>query len=286
MIKSSLGHEILTFCWGGDVYRIKFIIPFLVDILLTVGIILGMAYAGPSHLNSTIIFVDKDAIGTSTGLDWTNAYTNLQDALTVAISGTQIWVAEGVYYPDEGASQINDSVTSTFVLTDGVALYGGFIGVETSFDERDWEMHITVLSGDLEQNDITDPNGVTTTTENITGTNAFHVIYSTSVTETAIVDGFTITAGQANGSGYDDRGGGMVNNQSNPTLTNLTFIGNSARDGAGMHNYQSSPLLTNVDFSRNSAVSSGGGMANYSNSNPVLTNVTFSGNIRGGCSIT
>ena len=43
-----------------------------------------------------------------------------------------------------------------------------------------------------------------------------------------------------------------------------------------MYNYSSSPTLSAVSFSGNSAVT-GGGMYSYSSS-PTLTNVTFNGN--------
>ncbi|WP_202973697.1 choice-of-anchor Q domain-containing protein, partial [Metasolibacillus meyeri] len=75
-----------------------------------------------------------------------------------------------------------------------------------------------------------------------------------------------------------DGGGGMYNNTSNPTLTNVTFSSNRAMDGGGMYNdYNNSLKLTNVTFSSNSATSSGGGMYNVSSSS-TLTNVTMSGN--------
>ncbi len=71
----------------------------------------------------------------------------------------------------------------------------------------------------------------------------------------------------------------MFNYNSSPTLTNVTFSGNSAPYGGGMFNYyNSSPTLTNVTFSGNSASIDGGGMYNDYNSSPTLTNVTFSGN--------
>ena len=43
---------------------------------------------------------------------------------------------------------------------------------------RDWATNITVLSGDLDGNDITDPTGVVTDTANIVGDNAYHVFVS------------------------------------------------------------------------------------------------------------
>ena len=43
-------------------------------------------------------------------------------------------------------------------------------------DARDWVTNVTVLSGDVDNNDITDANGVITTTTNIQGDNAYHVV--------------------------------------------------------------------------------------------------------------
>ena len=48
---------------------------------------------------SVIIYVDKDATGSDNGKSWTNAYTDLQDAIAAALFGSQIWVAEGIYKP-------------------------------------------------------------------------------------------------------------------------------------------------------------------------------------------
>ncbi|MBN1583783.1 MAG: hypothetical protein JXA89_23960, partial [Anaerolineae bacterium] len=52
-----------------------------------------------------VIFVDATASGAATGLSWTDAYTNVQDALAAAVADDEIWIAAGVYYPDEGAGQ-------------------------------------------------------------------------------------------------------------------------------------------------------------------------------------
>jgi hypothetical protein len=72
-------------------------------------------------------------------------------------------------------------------------------------------------------------------------------------------------------------GGGICYWDSNSTVTNCTFIGNTAATGGGMLNYSSSPTMTNCAFSSNSATC-GGGMYNYYSSNSMVTNCTFSGN--------
>jgi predicted outer membrane repeat protein len=147
-------------------------------------------------------------------------------------------------------------------------------------DQRDWQTNLTILSGDIDGNDTnTDGNYIAETPSDIQGSNAYHVVTGSWTNNTAVLDGFIITAGQANGSADPNyNGGGMLNYGGNPQLTNVTFSGNTATNGGGgMYNSSSSPTLTNVTFSGNSAYH-GGGMFNYSNSNPTLTNVTFSGN--------
>jgi hypothetical protein len=210
-----------------------------------------------------ILYAKPAASGTGNCSSWANACT-LQTALTGAFSGDEIWVAAGTYKPTTGADR-----NTTFQLKSGVAVYGGFAGTETARDQRDPAANLTILSGDLNGNDV----GFTNNVENV-----YHVV--TGATG-AILDGFTITAGHANGAYPDDSGGGMYNwNSSSPTLTNITFSGNSAHyGGGGMETWGgSNPTLTNVTFSGNSSDWVGGGMQNENTSSPTLMNVTFSGN--------
>ena len=165
---------------------------------------------------SSVLYAAPTATGSADCSSWANACT-LQTALTNATSGSQIWVRQGVHYP--GSNQ-----TDAFALKNGVAVYGGFSGTETSLAQRDWQTNVTVLSSDIDQNDTVDANGVVTNTANITGSNAFHVVTATNVMSTAVLDGFTITAGNANSSSPpDDAGGGMYNDNSSPTLRNLNL---------------------------------------------------------------
>ncbi len=104
----------------------------------------------------------------------------------------------------------------------------------------------------------------------------YHVVTGS---DDAVLDGFTVTGGQANGSNPDDSGGGMVNDDSSPTVTSCTFVDNSVDNGGGMRNaVDSSPTVTNCTFASNSATNSGGGMDNWSNSSPMVTNCILWGN--------
>ena len=47
-----------------------------------------------------VIYVDVDALGNNNGVSWYDAYHYVQDALTAATTGYEIWVAQGTYKPD------------------------------------------------------------------------------------------------------------------------------------------------------------------------------------------
>jgi predicted outer membrane repeat protein len=241
-------------------------------VLLTVALFSSLLPAGHARAAGTIRYVAPGGMTSGSCTSWANACT-LKYALSIAVNGDQIWVKKGVYYP--GTNR-----TDTFTLKNGVAIYGGFAGTETALNQRDWQTNLTILSGDIDQNDInTDGNFIAETWSDIQGNNAYHVVTGGGTNSSAVLDGFIITAGLANSTSFpDDSGGGMYNSGSSPTLTNVTFSGNNAYNyGGGMYNSGSSPTLTNVTFSGNSAEDSGGGMYNDSSS-PTLSNVTFSGN--------
>ena len=66
---------------------LKVLFPILFGITTTAAVMMGfshqeIAFAAP---NAATYYVDVDAPGTGSGLDWTNAFTNLQDALAWAI---------------------------------------------------------------------------------------------------------------------------------------------------------------------------------------------------------
>ena len=121
------------------------------------------------------------------------------------------------------------------------------------------------------------PDGTT-----IDGTGAYHVVQCvTGENVNTILEGFTITGGDAKGTPGEGHGGGMFNFQSNPNVTNCTFTGNSAYIGGGMCNEYSSPIVTNCTFTGNNADTyDGGGMFNF-RSNPKVINCTFIGNTAG-----
>ncbi|MHC4109507.1 MAG: dockerin type I domain-containing protein [Planctomycetota bacterium] len=228
------------------------------------------------------IYVDDNAGGLNNGSSWTDAYYSLQHALSMASYGDEIRVAQGIYRPDEymGSPNGTGDRAATFQLRNGVALYGGHAGFgEPNPYTRDPNIYVSILSGDLNNND--GPNFYNN------DENSYHVVKGSGTNYTAVLDGFTITAGNLDITGKS--GAGMFNYQGSPTVRNCTFsrnftsyyfMGTTMGDGAGMGNNQSSPTLTNCSFSGNSAARWGGGMFNYQ-SNPTLNNCTFTGNSAG-----
>ena len=204
-------------------------------------------------------YVSDDGAAGNGCASWADACPDLQTALGQAVDGDEIWVAGGTYWPTTSGDR-----AVTFQLKSGVALYGGFTGTETLRSERDWLTHVTTLSGDIG-------------TSGAVADNSYHVVTGSGTDATAVLDGFTITGGNADGSAPHNAGGGMYNSGGSPTVAHVSFNGNSANFGGGMCNESSSPTLTNVTFNGNSA-DFGGGMQNGVNSSPTLTDVTFSGN--------
>ena len=241
-------------------------------IKLVLAVLVGLAFCGPV-VAGEIIYVDADAPGpVGDGSSWTDAYVFLQHALGDAHSSgvpCEIWVAQGIYKPDEGILAVPeiDWRTVTFQLINNVVIKGGYAGYnESDPNTRDIELYETILSGDMNGDD--EPNFVNN------GDNSYHVVTGSGTDATAILDGFTITGGNA-----PYAGGGMYNDMGSPTVTNCTFSANSAYYfGSGMYNSSSSPTVTNCTFTGNSGQCGGGGGMCNTNSSPTVTNCTFSGN--------
>ena len=209
------------------------------------------------------IYVDAEAPAGGNGQTWETAYKYLTDALGAAASGDVIWVAEGVYYPDEGTGRTDNGRYQYFTMKNGVAIYGGFAGGETDLSQRDWHTRKTILSADIDKNDTnTDGNNIAETWNDLQGSNADGVVEAPGgLNSSARLDGFTVTGGSA-----DSQGGGIwCGTGSSASFYNLEVRGNQAFNyGGGMCNWGASPHVEDCLFhgnrtTRTDGLSMGGG---------------------------
>ena len=224
----------------------------MVSVLLILFVLAITAGAQP------VVYVSPDGAGD--GTSWATAAGSIQDAIQAASEGTEIWIKGGTYYvPGD----------STFILKDGVSLYGGFAGTETSpiqrTDYRRGGANETILSGDIDKNGVTDED------------NANRVMYGLDITEATTLDGLTITGGYAVDS---DDGGGLRLSNGSPNVINCTLFDNFCADnGAGMYiATTSNPDITGCYFIKNFAEDKGGGIYTATDCNAVFTNCVFSNN--------
>ncbi len=201
--------------------------------------------------DSKIFFVKAGMNGN--GDSWTNAFGDLHQALNMAQAGDQIWVATGTYY-----TAADNDRTQSFNLVEGVALYGGFAGMETTIEQRQIAVNSSILSGEIGTASKED--------------NAYTVVYAEKVSPKTVVDGFTISDGVSNGFTFNGdlsfSGAAWFNNMASPTISNCTFANNYAREGAAIYNYANnsncSPIISNCRFISNTADFDGGAIYNMS----------------------
>lgn len=246
---------------------------FLLSTLIVM--LIGSFYFGKvfSGRGAKIIYVNQAAEGENNGTKWENAFTDLQSALASANPGDEIWVAAGLYLP----SQINDK-NSSFFLKNGVAIYGGFQGSESSRYERNFKQFETILSGDLgfadpiaKDNDMIDPN------EQTRADNSFHVVQSLDNDHTAVLDGFIISGGNAV-SDSNLSGGGIYMQNSHSQIKNLILKQNAVLgSGAAIYINGGMPSIDSVLITQNVALGDGGGIYSIFGY-PQITRVTFSNN--------
>ncbi|TAK47361.1 MAG: DUF1565 domain-containing protein [Saprospiraceae bacterium] len=215
--------------------------------------------------------------GSGDGSSWSMAMGSLTQALQMAAPGTQIWVASGKYVATNGSDR-----NSSFEISSGVQVFGGFEGTETSIEQRNLESNITVLSGEIGKPGEAD--------------NTYNVVVFSADDKGTIIDGFTISDGNASGEVAEGNrlrsGGGMYiqgsATGSNPTIKNCTFTKNLGRDGAAVYingrgENSCSPVFADCYFIGNEAGLDGGAIYNdgrmNGKSNPTFINCTFERNV-------
>lgn len=199
------------------------------------------------------------ASGNGNGSSWSNASGDLQLMIDSSSAGDEVWVAGGNYKPTRSA--LNTSIVSTnnrrnsFVIRNGVSVYGGFLGTGIFANLRAPNSYISELDGDIGTlNDSTD--------------NAYHVVTMANGYG-MLLDGFTIQNGNANGQldtvintvWVSSKGGAAIAAKSvgaynipnswDMHINNCIIQNNHATDGGAVMCDYAELLMENVQFINN-----------------------------------
>ena len=233
------------------------------------------------------VYVDSAAAVGGTGVSWASPLKTVTQALALANAGclNEIWVAKGTYYPMLNPTTVAASSDSSFRISrNGIKMYGGFAGTETTLSARNIAANPTRLSGNLGANG-----------------NSYHVVTvvsSNTIDTSTRLDGFIVRDGYASDSGKftvggkiirRSNGGGMYTRSSSPTIANCAFLNNkvssnltgfgTSNNGGGVYNDSANLSVVNCVFSGNQCANSGFGVGMFNNaSSPAITNCTFSFN--------
>ncbi len=237
---------------------------------------------GSVATGQSILVVDDDAPPAGDGLTWDTAYRFLQDALAFASDPANgvaaIRVAQGTYKPDrdEANPDGTGNRTSAFQLINNLTLAGGYAGIGAEDpDERDIELYETILSGDLLGDD--EPEFVNY------DENAFNVLLAVETDRSSVLEGFVITAGNADGVTLPDQGGGIYMVDADTRMAFCRFYANSARHGGALFLKVGEPFIEDCVFEENRATDHGGAFLADDDSSPQVRRCLFRANTAAVC---
>ncbi|MBL8746409.1 MAG: hypothetical protein JNK58_08650 [Phycisphaerae bacterium] len=233
---------------------------------------LGFAAAISPAASAAVIRVNAGSPVLGNGASWAQAMPHLSDALAAAQPGDEIWVVTGSYRPDTSGNTpagTNDR-NASFTMKNGVRILGGFAGTETSSAQRNPAANPTILTGDIGA-------------QGSNADNSYNIVKAINVNSLALLDGFTLKLGNANGGAAPDTtylGGGIYVTGGAPVISNCRFENNSAFGGGSISILGGSTARITTCYFTGSYAWSGGCIRAYGVS-PVIADSTFEANTGG-----
>lgn len=238
-------------------------------------LVLWLVAPPPSH--AAVWFVRPDGSDAAAGSTWVSAKASISGALAVAEDGDEIWVMAGRY---EERLVIGAPAPEQPVAN--VALYGGFLGIETERDERDPWINPTTIDGKAAGITVVIKDGASSTTRidgfHITGGRGLHGGGIKVIGSAPVIQYNVIRQNMANGLGagisiWGDRplpGGAAEHAEILANVIADNFAFEAAGDGGGIGVNYASPLIQGNVIVRNIANQNGGAIAIYNHSAPRI----------------
>ncbi|MEM9835345.1 MAG: fasciclin domain-containing protein [Bacteroidota bacterium] len=216
-------------------------------------------------VSAQVVFVDADASGNNDGTSWTDAFTTMEAAITAAADGDALWVADGLYQP----------ASDPFFVDKNISIIGGFNGTETSAEEADPDLNVTVFSGDIALDDNPDDLQANR------GDNVI-IMRVDSLLDLVTINNIAFTGGQIgirqDGDPFDDFNGSCVRSYSTLNMANCFFSGNVGHFGPGVSVIGApNSVFDNITAVGNLATGRGV-IAAFSSPNVLIKNSEFDAN--------
>lgn len=259
------------------------------------------AYEFQQMLSTRIRYVKPVATGTGDGSSWENASGNLQNMIDELAKNNpqnlpgEVWVAAGTYVPQVQVIS-GTTYSASFLMRDGISVYGGFAGDESSKQEREvgkmpWNfVNKTILEGSYYEHSKTswnESNHKWTLTSD-----SRHVVFfsplpsegKSGFDKSTILNGVTIRGGYAQGGEgvadfMTDRGAGVYMGI-NATLEKCIVTENSSTGNGGAVYMYGGRVMNSLIYNNNA--DGDGGAVYVDNAGIVLASMLTNNSANNG----
>lgn len=259
------------------------------------------AYEFQQMLSTRIRYVKPVATGTGDGSSWENASGNLQNMIDELAKNNpqnlpgEVWVAAGTYVPQVQVIS-GTTYSASFLMRDGISVYGGFAGDESSKQEREvgkmpWNfVNKTILEGSYYEHSKTswnESNHKWTLTSD-----SRHVVFfsplpsegKSGFDKSTILNGVTIRGGYAQGGEgvadfMTDRGAGVYMGI-NATLEKCIVTENSSTGNGGAVYIYGGRVMNSLIYNNNA--DGDGGAVYVDNAGIVLASMLTNNSANNG----
>lgn len=259
------------------------------------------AYEFQQMLSTRIRYVKSVATGTGDGSSWENASGNLQNMIDELAKNNpqnlpgEVWVAAGTYVPQVQVIS-GTTYSASFLMRDGISVYGGFAGDESSKQEREvgkmpWNfVNKTILEGSYYEHSKTSWNEsnhkwtLTSDSRHVVFFSPLHSEGKSGFDKSTILNGVTIRGGYAQGGEgvadfMTDRGAGVYMGI-NATLEKCIVTENSSTGNGGAVYMYGGRVMNSLIYNNNA--DGDGGAVYVDNAGIVLASMLTNNSANNG----